>query len=107
MTAQHTFYQPHAAGLILHIRLTPAGRKNGFDGVMPVSDTHDALKALVTAPPEDGKANKALINLVAKTWRLAKSDVTLISGETSRKKTLLLRGETQKLAAQADALAAG
>ena len=58
------------------------------------------LKASVTAVPEKGKANSALIKLLSKEWKLAKSNFKVISGETDRNKTLLLKGDAQALARQ-------
>ncbi len=57
------------------------------------------LKASVTAVPEGGKANKALIGLLAKTWRLPKTSFSLLSGASSRRKTFLVEGETSVLLA--------
>ena len=51
------------------------------------------LAALVTAPPEDGKANAALIKLLAKTWKLPKTTITVAAGAAARDKTLLLAGD--------------
>jgi uncharacterized protein (TIGR00251 family) len=54
----------------------------------------DRLKVQLTAPPVDGAANEALIALVAKQLGRARSDVSIIRGETGRKKTLRVRGAT-------------
>ncbi len=57
-----------------------------------------ALKAAVTAPPEDGKANDAVIALLADQWHLPKSSFTVIKGATARGKTLGIVGEPAALA---------
>jgi uncharacterized protein (TIGR00251 family) len=44
----------------------------------------------VTSPPVDGEANAAVIQLLAKTFGIAKSDVTIISGLTTKRKTVRL-----------------
>ena len=44
------------------------------------------IKAYVKAAPDKGKANKALVGLIAKTFKVKKSNVTIISGQTSREK---------------------
>lgn len=59
-----------------------------------------ALKAAVTAPPEDGKANDAVVALLAETWRLPKSTMTVIKGATARGKTLAIAGDAAVLAAR-------
>ena len=44
------------------------------------------IKAYVKAAPDKGKANKALVELIAKTFKVKKSNVTIISGQTSKEK---------------------
>ncbi|QWW67548.1 DUF167 domain-containing protein [Rhizobium sp. WYJ-E13] len=51
----------------------------------------------MTAVPEKGKANKALIALIAKSLGIAKSSVDLVSGDTSRKKILRIDGDPEDL----------
>lgn len=52
------------------------------------------MKIGVTAPPEDGKANAALIRLLAKSWKLSKSDLTIVLGMTDRRKTVEIAGDS-------------
>jgi uncharacterized protein (TIGR00251 family) len=52
----------------------------------------DALKVRVGAPPERGRANEAVVELVARTVGAKPKDVTLVSGETSRQKRVSVRG---------------
>ncbi len=49
------------------------------------------LKIRVNQPPEDGKANKAAIELLAKYLKVKKSAVSIISGETSRNKIVEIK----------------
>jgi uncharacterized protein (TIGR00251 family) len=55
----------------------------------------------VTAPPDKGKANQALISLIAKALGAPKSSVVIVSGETSRLKILEINGDSQALARRA------
>ena len=56
---------------------------------------HDGrIKVAVTAPPVDGEANIAVIDFLSKTFGIARSDVTIISGLTGRRKTIRLVGVT-------------
>ncbi len=64
------------------------------------------LKARVTAVPEKGKANKALIALVAKSLGIAKSSIDLVSGDTSRKKILRIDGDPEDLIGKLERLLA-
>jgi uncharacterized protein YggU (UPF0235/DUF167 family) len=81
-------WQKHGDHIRLSVRLTPNGGRDAFDGVEQDADGNDHLKARVSAVPEGGKANKALIVLLAKKLRLSKSSITFVSGETARKKIL-------------------
>jgi uncharacterized protein len=56
------------------------------------------LQARVTAPPDKGKANEALIVLVARALEIPKSNVKIVSGDTSRLKTLEITGDSPSLA---------
>ena len=58
-------------------------------------DSH--LKARVTAVPEKGKANKALIARLSKALGIPKSSIELIAGDTSRKKILRIEGDPEDL----------
>ena len=71
----------------IEVRLRPRGHA---DELMGVED--GVLQARVSAPPVDGKANKALCRLVAKRVGVAPSHVSLIRGEKSRDKLLLVEG---------------
>jgi len=50
------------------------------------------LKVAITAPPVEGEANAALVALFAKLFGVPKRDVSLVSGETGRNKTIEVRG---------------
>lgn len=87
-------------GLRISIRLTPRGGRDALDGVTALSDGRDVLKARVRAAPEDDKANAALLDLIAKTMGVAKSDATLSAGHTARLKIVDIRGDGAALAAR-------
>ena len=84
--------------------LQPGARRAGVEGFERLSDGSQVLKVKVTAPPEDGKANDALVALLAKTWKLAKRDLELVSGHKNRNKTLLLHGQGEALGRQLEEL---
>jgi uncharacterized protein len=87
----------HADHLRLAIRLTPNAGRNAVDGLETAADGETFLKARVTAVPENGKANKALIALLADTLRLPKSSISFISGETARKKILRIDDDPEDI----------
>ena len=84
-------------GLVLHIRLTPKGGRDVIDGIEPLSNGQSVLKVRVRAVPEDGKANKSLIKLIADTLDCAASSIEIVSGATARIKTLKIVGDGQAL----------
>jgi uncharacterized protein len=95
-----------AGGLVLHVRLTPKGGRDGLDGIEVLGDGRPVLKARVRAVPEDGKANDALTKLIAKAVGVSNSSVSVAAGHTSRVKTLEIAGDAERLgAALAAALA--
>ena len=71
----------------IKVRVLPKSSRTeilGIDG--------DTYKVKLTAPPVEGKANKALIELVAKRLGIAKGRVEITSGSRSRLKTVRIRG---------------
>jgi len=99
-------YSSHADHVRLTVRLTPGASRDGLEGFATLADGECVLKARVTAVAEAGKANKALVALVAKSLRLPKSAISIISGETARKKILRIDGDPEDLKSKIDALAA-
>ncbi|TVL99833.1 MAG: YggU family protein [Candidatus Brocadia sp. WS118] len=75
------------SGVILSIRTQPGSSKNRIIG-----EYGGRLKLAVTAAPEKGKANKAVIELLADTFRIHESSIHIISGESSRDKRVLIEG---------------
>lgn len=68
-------------GREIAVRVTPKAARND------VVVEGDGLRVTVTTVPEDGKANKAVVKLVAHALGIAKSRLTLVRGATSRDKT--------------------
>lgn len=63
---------------------------------MSLGDGKVVLKLRVRAVPDKGKANAAIVKLLAKTWDVPRSSLTVIAGEKDRTKTLLLAGDPQE-----------
>jgi uncharacterized protein (TIGR00251 family) len=78
--------------LRLKLRLQPKSSANRIDGCECQEDGTSLLKCRVTAVPENGKANAALLALLAKAWGIPKSSIAIVSGETSRNKTIEIGG---------------
>jgi uncharacterized protein len=83
-------------GLRVAIRLLPRAK---VDGLLAVADTPAGrvLKASVTAPPEAGRANEALLRLLARTWHLPRRDLAIIAGSRNRDKAVQVSGDPQQL----------
>ncbi len=64
------------------------------------------LKVRVRTPPESGKANAALVDLIAKTLDVSRSSVAIAGGEKARLKTVAVTGDTSALMAKLDSLGA-
>jgi uncharacterized protein (TIGR00251 family) len=76
-------------GSILLVKVYPSSGKMEIEGI------HDGmLKVFVSAQPEKGKANIAVVKLLSKVLGITQSEIELKHGETSRKKTFLVRGLT-------------
>lgn len=79
-----------------HFRLTPKASKDAVDGLVDTTDGV-AFQARVRALPEDGAANKALEELVARWLGVPKCSVSLVTGGKSRLKSLRIDGDLMAL----------
>lgn len=95
-------WAPVPQGLKLALRLTPKASRDRVEGMVADADGQWVLKASVTAVPEDGKANAALIKLLSKEWRVPKSCIEIVQGATDRRKLLLITGDAEDLGRRLD-----
>lgn len=86
-------------GLRLAIRLTPRAAAERISGVVEDGRGGWALKVGVTAVPADGKANAALLKLLARQLKLARRDLTVVSGASDRSKLIAIHGDPARLTA--------
>jgi uncharacterized protein YggU (UPF0235/DUF167 family) len=91
---------PVADGVRVAVRLTPRARRNAVQGLAVDAAGGTVLRVAVTAAPEGGRANAALVKLLAKEWRLPKTSIEVAAGATDRRKSLLVRGDAATLALQ-------
>ncbi len=70
-------------GILVNIKISPNSKKNEIikDG--------DIIKIKITAQPIDGKANKAVIEFLSKHFKIPKTSIKIVKGETSKEKTIL------------------
>lgn len=86
-------FQTSQRGLIVNLHVTPKASKNRIGPVAQGPDGNVVLKVYATAVPDDGKANAAVINLLAKTWKLPKTSLAILRGVTHRQKVLEIIGD--------------
>lgn len=82
-----------AQGVTVELRAQPRARRTALE-----CPTRRALKAAVTAPAEDGKANDAVIALLAAEWHLPRSAFDVLRGAAARDKVFSISGEPAALA---------
>ncbi len=91
-------------GVRLAVRVTPRAAQSAVQGIETDAAGRAWLAVRLTAPPEAGKANAALIKLLAKRWRLPARDFRLVGGATARRKVLHVQGPPAQLLAEIRAI---
>lgn len=71
-------------GIIIKVKIVPNSSKN--DIILE----DEFIKVKITAQPIENKANKALVEFLSKTFKIPKTSITILKGETSKEKTILL-----------------
>lgn len=75
---------------IIAVKLTPKAAANRVGAARQLPDGTEQLAVYVTAPPEDGKANAALLSLLAEHWGVPISRLSIKRGQTARHKLVQL-----------------
>ncbi|OFX03482.1 MAG: hypothetical protein A3D94_11345 [Alphaproteobacteria bacterium RIFCSPHIGHO2_12_FULL_66_14] len=91
--ADPVFLRRTDRGVTVELRAQPRARRTALE-----CSAQGALKAAVTAPAEDGKANAAVVALLAAEWRLPRSAFDVLRGAAARDKVLTISGEPAALA---------
>ena len=73
--------------ITIKVKVEPRSSKSGI-----VGPYGDSLKVKLTSPPVEGKANKELIEVLAKEFGIPKKDVEIVAGHNSKNKTVKLIG---------------
>jgi uncharacterized protein len=87
-----------AGGVVLKVVVAPKASREAIEGLRDQANGGCALRVAVNAPPEGGKANAAVIKLLAKSWRLPKSAFSIRAGAAARRKTVFIEGDASELA---------
>lgn len=77
--------------MLLPVKAHASARQNAVLG-----EHNGMLRVAVTAAPEKGKANKAIIDLLADALKIAKSSIEIVAGETSPQKRFLIVGSNEE-----------
>lgn len=80
-----------AGSIVIRVRVVPGASRPGIVGWQE----DGALRARVAAPPEDGRANRALARLLADALGVAPRDVEIVSGAGGRQKTVRIHGVSE------------
>jgi uncharacterized protein (TIGR00251 family) len=75
-------------GATFRVRVQPGASKNEIVGIQ-----EDALRVRISAPPVEGKANKVLIQFLAKQLAVKRSQVEILNGHATRRKTIHIIGK--------------
>ena len=84
-----SYLQEKIGAVVLRVKALPGSKRDEVRGV-----DGGALKIAVTAPPEKGRANKALLAVLAEFLGVSRRDVAIIHGEKSRDKRVEVAGVT-------------
>jgi uncharacterized protein len=98
-------YRLTPTGATLRVRVTPNAGRDSIEGSEIRDDGEAVLRVRVAAVPDKGKANAAVVALLAKALGVPKSTISVVSGDTARLKTLEIVGPPDALAESVDRLA--
>ena len=90
-------FSANSKGALIAVRLRPGASGNRIDGIQDMADGRRCLAVRVTAVPEKGKANHAMIKLLAKAWGVPRSTLSVMTGAKDRNKVLLLENKADGL----------
>ena len=95
------FWRALPEGLDISVRATPRGGRDGVDGVATDAAGAQWLSVRVTAVPDNGKANDAIVKVLAAAFDVRRRDVGLVSGASARLKRFKIQGDSVRLSAVA------
>ncbi len=75
------WYELKDDSIIFNIKASPNSSKNSFEGIL-----NGSLKIKIKAPAVEGAANKELIKFLSKSFKIPKSEIVFVGGETSKTK---------------------
>jgi uncharacterized protein YggU (UPF0235/DUF167 family) len=89
-----------AGALQVRVRVRPGARAARIQDFCAEADGSVRLGVAVTSPAERGRANAALLELLARSWQLPKSALRITAGAAGRRKTIEISGDPRQLVAR-------
>ena len=90
-------FMPAGDGVRVAVKVTPGARRPGVAGLVVDVGEGVRLAVRVSAPAEGGRANAALIDLLARRWGVAARRIDIVQGGSARRKQLLVAGDPEEL----------
>jgi len=90
-------WRPSIGGMNVSLRVTPRGGRDAIEGIERLSDGRAVIKVRVRAIADGGEANRAVMKLLAKAFKVPRASVKIVSGATSRLKQVDISGDAQEL----------
>lgn len=90
-------------GVMVVVRATPRASRSQIAGIAQDAEGRSVLAVRIAAPPSEGAANSALVELIAAALHVRKRDVAIRSGQTGRNKQVMIAGDGPALIARLEA----
>ena len=88
----------HNDFILVSVKVVPNSKKNAVENIVMEGASSLSLKVRITAPPVDGKANQAVVDILSSHFSVRKSDIEILKGATSRQKLIKIYDPTIKMA---------
>jgi len=83
-------FEPRGDAVELFLKVTPGAHREAIGAIADDGEGHRRLQVHVTAKAEGGEANRAVVRLLSKSWRVAPTAFELTAGQRSRLKRMRL-----------------
>lgn len=100
VAARPSPFRVTARGVRVAVRVNPRAARSRIEGIAAEADGGAVVRVAVTAPPADGKANAAVLDVLAEAWRVKPSALALAAGATGRRKTIEVAGDPAMILAR-------
>jgi hypothetical protein len=94
---RRSFYSTHDGGVLLYVRATPGAAQDAIGGIWCGPDGDIRLTVKISASPDKGKANAAIVKGLSAALGAPKSAISIVAGKSSRKKTVEIAGDPSLL----------